>query len=348
VTTRNFAVVKLIHNSPVLFGRGTRVWIVRDKLGLFYVLKDSWINQQDQVSEIDLIKHVEKYLKEDEDGYLFQHSFPQYYIGQEVVHSTNTVHGFPIDSPGTRSQRRIVTGAIGDPITSFRSKKEFVSVCLDLVNMLDFLDNKAKVIHGDVSINNIMINRVLECRENESPSQLRVAASNGAYKPDIKLIAPPSIANQSDSSSIPSQIDYKGTDEPIEACGMLIDCDFMRLKGNPSHLTSGTLPFMAIEALMSSPTKPYLPHGRHDLEALLNTILTVCHYTEGPGGELRKHNGDGDKTLKLNRWFVEVDLVDLAIWKTATLEAFNTFIGLALPIYWQDFAPYIHRLIEAT
>lgn len=104
---------------------------------------------------------------------------------------------------------------------------------------------------------------------------------------------------------------------------------------------------MALEALMSSPAKPYIPHGGHDLEALLNTMLTVCHYTEGPG-ELCKINSERDKKLKLNRWFVEAELTDLAIWKTATLEAFNTFIKPALPVYWQDFAPYLYRLIEAT
>lgn len=104
--------------------------------------------------------------------------------------------------------------------------------------MLDFLDNKAKVIHGDISTYNVMIHQVSESKENKSPSQLRVAASNGAYKADEKIIAPPSIANQSASSSNPSQVDYKGTKEPIKACGMLIDCDFTQLKGNPSHLTS--------------------------------------------------------------------------------------------------------------
>lgn len=141
ITTHKFAIVKLIHNSPVLFGRGTRVWTVRDELGIFYILKDSWISNEDQVSEIGIIKHVEEYLQKDPDGYLFQHSFPQYYIGQETVHSTNTVHGFEINAAGTCCQRRIVTASIGDPITSFRSKKEFVSVFLDLVNSMysDFL-----------------------------------------------------------------------------------------------------------------------------------------------------------------------------------------------------------------
>lgn len=99
---------------------------------------------------------------------------------------------------------------------------------------------------------------------------------------------------------------------------------------------------------MSSPTTPFVHHAGHDLESLLNTILTVCHYTVGPNGQLRKHNNAGDSKLKLNRWFVEEDRTDLAIWKTATLKAFNTFVKPALPAYWQDFAPFLHRLIETT
>ena len=39
-----------------------------------------------------------------------------------------------IDKVPAHYQRRIVTATIGDPITSFRSKQEFVSTCLDLVN----------------------------------------------------------------------------------------------------------------------------------------------------------------------------------------------------------------------
>ena len=111
---------------------------------------------------------------------------------------------------------------------------------------------------------------------------------------------------------------------------------------------------MALEALMASPTKPFVHHAGHDLESLLNTILTVCHYTVGPNGKLRKdssddsEDGEDSSNVKLNHWFIEGDRTDLAVWKTATLEAFNTFIQPALPAYWQDFAPYLQRLINAT
>lgn len=254
LVTQKFFVVKLIHNSPILFGRGTRVWIVKDEKDVFYILKDSWILHSNNASEIALIKHVEKTIEQDPDGPLFKHICPRYYIGQDTVNSTNVIRGAKIDSFGTRCQRRIVTGPIGDPITSFRSKVEFVTTCLDLVNgmylnfpfdvrnaqlslsVLDFLDKKAKVIHGDLSINNIMINRVWDHGEKDLPSQLRTRAFAGAYKPDINLVSP--LPQAKSCESVPFKVDNDGTTEPIESCGMIIDCDFMRHKGHSSHQTS--------------------------------------------------------------------------------------------------------------
>ena len=253
LTTREFDVVKLIHNSPILFSRGTRVWVVKDENQSFHILKDSWISQENKVSEIDLIRHVEESLEKDPDGPLFKHACPHYIIGQETVHSTNTIRGVKFETPGTRCQRRIVTGPIGNPITSFRSKREFVTVCLDLVNgmyfkyslndrnaehfflVLEFLDKKAEVTHGDISINNAMINRVHDDEE-DSPSRLRARAFAGAYKPDTVLVPLPSPSNSSVSST--STVGEEGTTEPIDSCGMLIDCDFMRRKGHNGHQTS--------------------------------------------------------------------------------------------------------------
>jgi hypothetical protein len=139
ITLRTFDIVKLIHSSPILYSRGTRVWIVKDQQGHFYVLKDSWILHASAVSEIELIRHVEKTLKQDVNGYLFQSNCPSYVIGQDCVCSTDTIRGLLSDKPAARHRRRIVTATIGDPITSFRSKKEFVSVFLDIVNSM-FLD----------------------------------------------------------------------------------------------------------------------------------------------------------------------------------------------------------------
>ncbi len=132
-TTEDFEVIRMIHSSPILYGRGTRVWIVRAKDGTFYILKDSWILEDGSVSEIEMLKHIAKTLESDPEGYLFKYALPMYHLGQESVHTTNTIR-FKVHKRSARVQRRIVTGPIGDPITSFRSKAEFVSVCLDIVN----------------------------------------------------------------------------------------------------------------------------------------------------------------------------------------------------------------------
>jgi Fungal protein kinase len=71
ITTCTFNIVKLIYSSPILYSHGTRVWIVKDQQSHFYMLKDSWILEVSTVSEIQLIRHIEKTIGQDLDGYLF-------------------------------------------------------------------------------------------------------------------------------------------------------------------------------------------------------------------------------------------------------------------------------------
>ncbi|KAF8342367.1 hypothetical protein F5887DRAFT_887411 [Amanita rubescens] len=334
-TKRTFAVVKTLHSSPILYGRGTRVWVVKDEQNnSFYVLKDSWI-QQGPRSEIEFIKHIEKVVNEQADGNLFKYAHPHYYIGQEEVYDTGKIRSALPKKPPIRVQRRIVTGPIGDPITSFRSRYEFVSVMLDVVNFLEFLSEKGNVIHGDISINNILINRVWNSPSEPSPSQLRKLASG------IKAYRSGSVPPRSPAV----EASYDGTFEPIEATGFLIDCDFMRYKTDADHQTSGTLPYMAIGMLAPLPGFVHTPG--HDLESLLHSMLTICHYTIAASGKHRQPV-PGDERINLNLWFSTKDLDQLACTKSLTLEAFNTRIKPCLPPYWQDFAPFLARLIKAT
>jgi hypothetical protein len=41
ITMCTFNIVKLIYSSPILYSRETRVWIVKNQQGHFYMLKDS-------------------------------------------------------------------------------------------------------------------------------------------------------------------------------------------------------------------------------------------------------------------------------------------------------------------
>jgi hypothetical protein len=105
------------------------------------------------------------------------------------------------------------------------------------------------------------------------------------------------------------------------------------------------LPYMAIQALMSTFERPFVYHAGHNLECLLNTIVTLCHYTTGPCGQLCKI-GPNSAKIKLNNWFITDNWHLLATTKLITLEAFKTFITPALPNYWKDFTLYLQHLIN--
>lgn len=102
--------------------------------------------------------------------------------------------------------------------------------------MLEFLSQKAHVIHGDISINNIMINRVWDYESNKSPSQLCTLASTKAtiFAQPAHNISTMSqhralhgaSVNRPTFSTRP-KVESGGTMDHIECSGMLIDCDFM-------------------------------------------------------------------------------------------------------------------------
>lgn len=137
---------------------------------------------------------------------------------------------------------------------------------------LEFLNVHAKVVHGDLSFNNIMINRVWQHKHDQSPSDLRNFLTKSRKVPDssppdvslcpdvpLSLLKLPSsqtpfpmvIENPSlqvdddfplnEDSSLDDDfrvIGPAGTVEEIEATGMLIDCDFMRYTTQNTHQTS--------------------------------------------------------------------------------------------------------------
>jgi hypothetical protein len=104
---------------------------------------------------------------------------------------------------------------------------------------------------------------------------------------------------------------------------------------------------MAIQALLSTFERLFVYHAGHNSKCFLNTILTLCHYTTGPCGQLCKI-GLNSAEIKLNDWFTMDDQCSLANTKLITLETFKTFTTPALPNYWKDFTPYLQCLINVT
>lgn len=104
---------------------------------------------------------------------------------------------------------------------------------------------------------------------------------------------------------------------------------------------------MPIESLWAVNKRAFTHRAAHDLEALLSTIITICNYTAGPGGQLRAPI-PGDENILINSWFTKEKTRELACDKSIHLEGFDETIQPDLPKYWEDFAPYLRRLIDAT
>ncbi len=59
---------------------------------------------------------------------------PRFIVGEEIGDSTKKRRGRLADPPPERLHRWIVTGPVGDALTSFCSREEFVKVLLDCVD----------------------------------------------------------------------------------------------------------------------------------------------------------------------------------------------------------------------
>ena len=122
-----FAVLKCIHALPTLFGQGTQVWIVAHK-GVRYIMKDSWVQEDHSNNKL---AHLCKMLthRELKDRVL------TLICGSDVV-----VSGFKDSTQHYQSARcthrihcHIVTSPVGEPITSFKTKKEFIRVLINII-----------------------------------------------------------------------------------------------------------------------------------------------------------------------------------------------------------------------
>lgn len=135
IDNQPFTIVREIHSSPYLFGRGTRVYIVKDTLGHFHIFKDSWIISTHENSEIEHIKKISSVANaEGLTDIRSRFLRPRFVAGENHVNDTNEPRGLTGTRSLARIRRRIVTGPIGDPITSYRSRVECLQALIDIVN----------------------------------------------------------------------------------------------------------------------------------------------------------------------------------------------------------------------
>ncbi|KJA20813.1 hypothetical protein HYPSUDRAFT_141584 [Hypholoma sublateritium FD-334 SS-4] len=339
VEKKTFTVIKHIHASLILFGRGTHVFLVRDQDGNHHILKDAWLLKDHGISEVTVLSKIHDVLKADNSPeakkYRMLHS--RYIVGEELNDSTSDRRGRMIDKPPTRVHRRVVTGPVGDPLTSFRSRKEFVQVMLDCVDWLDFLHNKCNLVHGDLSPNNIVIFRDPSDRPPPRSTKSRKGSTSGTSR------ATRSSTRHGGASIKPAPT--SGVNDNIPAVGTIIDYDYARPVGTVLERTSGTLPFMPLDALNIDNRGKYIHSPAHDLEALLQTMLGIVTFTDGPY-EARVQSDDVH--VPLARWHNEGDREQLFKDKSFDVSHFDRDVGAYLMPYWQPLVPYLRSLVAAT
>jgi Fungal protein kinase len=99
---------------------------------------------------------------------------------------------------------------------------------------------------------------------------------------------------------------------------------------------------MAIEILLEK-GKTFYHHLRHDLESVLFVIIWICSHLEGPEVE-RKDVAN----LAVRKWSnMELGLRDLGHLKLAHIEDAKRTLLPEFTSYWEDFKPFILKLIQA-
>ena len=131
-----FQPIHPVYASTRVIGRGTHAWVVKDvNTGHFHILKDSW-PLQDCPSEMHWLEVIAQHPQYDN----FKDNLPQLICGEDCQvdgHVDTTARNRTSIrremKPSSRIHCRLVMKQIGDPLTSFRSKREFISVMLDVV-----------------------------------------------------------------------------------------------------------------------------------------------------------------------------------------------------------------------
>ncbi|KJA22968.1 hypothetical protein HYPSUDRAFT_201776 [Hypholoma sublateritium FD-334 SS-4] len=349
---RIFEVERLLHTNSQISGCSTSVWLVRRK-SRYYALKDSWPLESKPFSEIRHLMTINQTIMNDaEMRDTLKHTYPVLVIGQELGDSTDLRRQELPRTHLSRVHRRIVTKAIGDPLTSFRSKFELCSILCDVV----YSAEKCKICHGDISLGNILINRIWDDDDdngeidsddnddniesssgNDTPSDVVVNESSASEIAEPGKVHTNSELNSSStalSASSPRPV-------PVKARGLVIDHDnsfaLDEVAESGYFVNTGTLPFMAVEALAWKKPSDFRHQPKHDLESLFYVLLNLCTYVDGVGCLRSPIPKAEELSVCLNEWWAVDDYHTLARRKASILMSPDTFILGRMPAYWDDF-----------
>ena len=109
------------------------------------------------------------------------------------------------------------------------------------------------------------------------------------------------------------------------------------------HYNQGTLPFMAIEALITDRNDNFAHFPHHDLESILYVILYICTFTNGPNSP--RLDFETPDALAMKSWFTTDTLTAIGHRKVANMCQPERRIIPGFTAYWNDFAPFVLDLI---
>ncbi|KAJ7625017.1 hypothetical protein DFH06DRAFT_1008349 [Mycena polygramma] len=312
-----YKIVKTLFISDVVRGRGTVCWHARHG-DQDFVIKDTWADDSRPHTEAEILKMahgVEGVPKVIADVIVIINGVE----GTTHHLRSNITPGTDIDKQYSaierRIHRRLVLTPFGNALPTFATRKELISIFIDVVTAHRCLYEEANILHRDVSINNILL------------------------VPSPQL---PTTSSSTRAGSSPSTFPA-GLPAPGPRRGLLIDVDYALVlnegkRGPPAtgHRT-GTLPFMAIDILLKGEELPE-HEPRHDLESLLYVLIWVCVHYAGPCDVERQNFGIYESPL--SDWVSGSTYKAIGKMKKSTMTDNDLWEGEVL----ETFAPYFEPL----
>ncbi|KJA22489.1 hypothetical protein HYPSUDRAFT_122095, partial [Hypholoma sublateritium FD-334 SS-4] len=328
VDGHTFTFITEIFNSPFLFSRGTRVFVVQDENEHYHILKDSWILVSHNVSEIENLKIISEKAQEEDVDPRLRALLPRFIAGDDNVDQTSRNRDMLPVGHTHRQRRRIVTGPIGDPITSYCSRIECLQAFVDIADHLKFLDEKCDLVHSDISLTNVMIVRF--------PGVSSKLSTNPSMLPTENKLVPW-------DNVVPCGRDGLESHEVLSGGGIL-DFDYTHASNTESTKQSGTLPYMAVSLLNHKMRQAPLIHRlAHDLESLCMVLIHIVRFSCGPIGTNKgKINR---KTYRVSQWHHESDMQALEDYKKMDLKEIAENPELYVNGYWAPIASFIGKLL---
>ncbi|EPQ49943.1 hypothetical protein GLOTRDRAFT_134419, partial [Gloeophyllum trabeum ATCC 11539] len=158
INNKTYTIHERVHTPHNIRGRGTNVWRATCD-GTVYAIKDCWTDETRTLTEaklLEMAKGVEgvltlvahntvKYNKEDDTTGLVRALLKKPEYRERWARLDVRIH------------RRLVLAPFAVPIYYFRTKKELIGGFIDAIQAHKDLLEKAKVLHRDISIKNIML-----------------------------------------------------------------------------------------------------------------------------------------------------------------------------------------------